>query len=216
MIDPFAGLAAATAAGWALHAWHLRRRLTLAEHDLVTGLPHRAAWTTPAQRLLRRWPDAAVLLVDLDHFKQLNDTYGHDAGDQALAQVADRLRALLGVGEGTAVLVRHGGDEYAAVATGLRDGVAGDAQLAYLHDALVEPVLVDGHAVSIEASIGVVRGRDLPAGRGLRDALRVADQAMYRVKQDHHAAASTATAAAVPAQRHGDHDRIAHRQEAWA
>ncbi|MFF7380686.1 diguanylate cyclase domain-containing protein [Streptomyces massasporeus] len=72
--------------GWAVHGGILTRRLACARRDPLTGLPTRAGWTARAEHLIRRHPNAAVLLVDLDQFKTLNDTHGHASGDAALVR----------------------------------------------------------------------------------------------------------------------------------
>ncbi|MEU1559768.1 GGDEF domain-containing protein, partial [Streptomyces mirabilis] len=83
-------LPAAASLGWAVHARWLHRRLTTARHDPLTGLWTRDAFTRRARRLLRD-PRAVVVLADVDHFKQINDTHGHAAGDALLATIAARL-----------------------------------------------------------------------------------------------------------------------------
>ncbi|MFE1016600.1 GGDEF domain-containing protein [Streptomyces sp. NPDC058794] len=98
--------------GWALHGSVLTRRLASARRDPLTGLHTRAGWTARAEHCIRRHPRAAVLLVDLDHFKTLNDTHGHAAGDAALIATAHRLSNWCGR-HGTAG--RLGGDEFVAV-----------------------------------------------------------------------------------------------------
>ncbi|WP_010280585.1 GGDEF domain-containing protein [Streptomyces sp. SA3_actF] len=77
--------------GWATHSGFLARRLATARRDPLTDLPTRAAFTARASRLLAKSPNAVVLLVDLDDFKAVNDTYGHDAGDAVLTATAQRL-----------------------------------------------------------------------------------------------------------------------------
>ena len=90
--------------GWAVHGSVLTHRLASARRDPLTGLHTRAGWTARAEHCIRRHPAAAVLLVDLDHFKTLNDTHGHAAGDAALIATADRLRTWCGR-NGTAVVL---------------------------------------------------------------------------------------------------------------
>ncbi len=118
--------------GWAVHGGILTRRLATARRDPLTGLHTRAGWTARAEHLIRRHPTAAVLLVDLDHFKTLNDTHGHAAGDAALAATADRLRSWCGH---NGIAGRLGGDEFVAV---VRDLAATD--LGALTAALHEPL----------------------------------------------------------------------------
>ncbi|MFE1857729.1 GGDEF domain-containing protein [Streptomyces anandii] len=159
--------------GWAVHGGILTRRLATARRDPLTGLHIRAGWTARAEHCIRRHPTAAVLLVDLDHFKTLNDTHGHAAGDAALVTTADRLRAWCGR-NGTAG--RLGGDEFVAV---VRDLAAVD--LDALTTALHQPLHYDGVSLPLAASVGVCVVAELPV-RTLPDALAAADAAMYAAK----------------------------------
>ncbi|WP_086740367.1 GGDEF domain-containing protein [Streptomyces glaucescens] len=159
--------------GWAVHGGILTRRLAAARRDPLTGLHTRAGWTARAEHLIRRHPRAAVLLVDLDHFKSLNDTYGHAAGDAALAETADRLRAWCGH---NGIAGRLGGDEFVAV---VRDLAAAD--LDALTAALHRPLPYNGAALPLAASVGVCPVAELPVP-ALTDALAAADAAMYAAK----------------------------------
>ncbi|MFF2997309.1 GGDEF domain-containing protein [Streptomyces sp. NPDC057950] len=161
--------------GWAVHARWLHRRLTTARHDPLTGLWTRDAFTRRARRLLRD-PRAVVVLADVDHFKQINDTHGHAAGDVLLATVAARLAH--GTGPG-GVVGRLGGDEFAAVLLD-RDGTAAD-RLHTLARVLARPVdtTPDVHTT---VSLGWVRAADHP-GEDLSTLLRRADEAMYAAKR---------------------------------
>ncbi|MEU1041327.1 GGDEF domain-containing protein [Streptomyces sp. NPDC005907] len=159
--------------GWAVHGGILARRLACARRDPLTGLHTRAGWTDRAEHVIRRHPNAAVLLVDLNHFKNLNDTHGHPAGDAALVAIADRLRAWCGH-NGTAG--RLGGDEFVAV---IRDLAAVD--LDALTAALHRPLTYGGASLPLAASVGVCPVADL-AVPVLTDALSAADAAMYAAK----------------------------------
>ncbi|MCX5526817.1 GGDEF domain-containing protein [Streptomyces bobili] len=159
--------------GWAVHGGILTRRLACARRDPLTGLHTRAGWTARAEHLIRRHPNAAVLLVDLDHFKTLNDTHGHAAGDAALVATADRLRAWCGH-NGTAG--RLGGDEFVAV---IRDLAAAD--LDALTAALHQPLPYAGTLLPLAASVGVCPVAELAVPL-LTDALAAADTAMYATK----------------------------------
>ncbi|WP_371671479.1 GGDEF domain-containing protein [Streptomyces sp. NBC_00289] len=172
-MDPQTAASIVPLLGWAVHGGILARRLATARRDPLTGLHTRAGWTARAERLIRRHPTAAVLLVDLDHFKTLNDTHGHAAGDAALVATADRLRTWCGH-NGTAG--RLGGDEFVAV---LRDLAAAD--LEALTDSLHRPLSYDGLALPLAASVGACLLADLPAPC-LADALAAADAAMYAAK----------------------------------
>ncbi|MER6035484.1 GGDEF domain-containing protein [Streptomyces sp. NPDC001835] len=159
--------------GWAVHGGILTRRLATARRDPLTGLHTRAGWTARAEHLIRRHPTAAVLLVDLDHFKTLNDTHGHAAGDAALAATADRLRSWCGC---HGIAGRLGGDEFVAV---VRDLAAAD--LDALTAALHRPLPYAGTSLPLAASVGACPVAELPAP-SLTDALAAADAAMYAAK----------------------------------
>jgi diguanylate cyclase (GGDEF)-like protein len=157
-----------------------------ASHDHLTGLPNRRSFHRAGAELVReagRRPLVAIL-VDLDDFKQVNDTYGHRAGDEVLAAVARRLAALAGGG----LVARLGGDEFVALLDdpaphGGRIPAYGD-RLAETADRIAEvlsaPVPVTGGCnVTVRASVGFAT---VPAGADLDDVLDRADAAMYRAK----------------------------------
>jgi GGDEF domain-containing protein len=99
--------------GWTVHAVALHRRLAATRKDPLTGLMRRDAYTARARRLLaRHGDDTAVVIVDQDHFKAVNDDFGHPAGDAVLAATAARLNAWAGP---RAAVGRLGGDEFAVV-----------------------------------------------------------------------------------------------------
>ncbi|WP_329529174.1 putative bifunctional diguanylate cyclase/phosphodiesterase [Streptomyces sp. NBC_01462] len=157
-----------------------------AEHDPLTDLPNRALFTRRVQQALsgRRSTDrgTAVLFIDLDGFKAVNDTIGHQAGDELLVQAARRLQDSVRHGDTAA---RLGGDEFAAliVGDGNRDRAAREQQIMELADRLriklSQPYAIDGNDVRVAASIGV--GFAEP-GLGAGELLRNADLAMYRAK----------------------------------
>jgi diguanylate cyclase (GGDEF)-like protein/PAS domain S-box-containing protein len=152
----------------------------LAHHDPLTGLPNRALFTqrlNAAAARARSAGDAiAVLFVDLDGFKNLNDGLGHDIGDRVLAEAGARLRARLRPSD---TLARFGGDEFIA----LLDGVAGPTAAAAVADdllvALGAPLVVQGCATRISASVGIAV---LDGGGNPADLLRQADVALYEAK----------------------------------
>ncbi|WP_432488356.1 diguanylate cyclase domain-containing protein [Kineococcus sp. SYSU DK018] len=159
---------------------HLRQLEHRAFHDQLTGLPNRAA-------LLGALGDAldpvtgdgrvALLLIDLDGFKRVNDTLGHHGGDVLLQQVAVRLRELLPAG---ATGARLGGDELAVALAGPAADLAADLARA-VHVRLGEPYGIEGRTVRTGASIGIAHApRDATDTTGL---LRAADEAMYRAKR---------------------------------
>jgi diguanylate cyclase (GGDEF)-like protein len=170
---PIAAASLAPLLGWAVHGSILSHRLASARRDPLTGLHTRAGWTARAEHLIRRHPTAAVVLVDLDHFKTLNDTHGHAAGDAALIATADRLRVWCGR---HGIAGRLGGDEFVAVVRDL-DHADPDALTAALH----QPLTHDGTPLPLAASVGVCRVAELPTPL-LTDALAAADAALYAVK----------------------------------
>ncbi|MGW1549432.1 GGDEF domain-containing protein [Streptomyces sp. NPDC002346] len=113
--------------GWASHTALLTHRLATARRDPLTGLRTRAGWTALAERVIRRHRDAVVLLLDLDDFKNLNDSHGHVAGDFALAVTAERLAAWCGR---HGIAGRLGGDEFVAIARQARTSKASTAPCA--------------------------------------------------------------------------------------
>ncbi|MFZ3567998.1 putative bifunctional diguanylate cyclase/phosphodiesterase [Streptomyces sp. BH097] len=158
-----------------------------AEHDPLTDLPNRSLFTKRVGQALagRRAGDlgTAVLFIDLDGFKQVNDTIGHQAGDELLVQAARRLAESVRASDTAA---RFGGDEFAAliVGDGGRDHTAREQQIYELADrlriTLSQPYTIEGHdGVRVAASIGVAFAEpDITAGELLRNA----DLAMYRAK----------------------------------
>ncbi|EFL01366.1 diguanylate cyclase [Streptomyces sp. SPB78] len=172
-------IAVLLAAGWAAHAVVLRRGLSRARRDPLTGLWTRDAFTRKARRLLRD-KRAVVVLADVDHFKQINDRYGHAAGDALLASVARRLAHATGP---AGVCGRLGGDEFAAVLLD-KDGTAADL-LALLHGVLARPAEGQPSEVATTVSLGWVRASDHP-GNDLSALLARADEAMYEAKRATH------------------------------
>ncbi len=156
----------------------------LAHTDELTGLANRRALLEEcARRLETPGRRVCVLLVDIDRFKEVNDSLGHSAGDGLLVTFAERARAVLPEG---ALLARLGGDEFAVLADG--NAAAGEALAGDVHTTLARPVALRGVAVHIAASIGVaddgaLDGRDAAAGRTADALLRLADLAMYRAKR---------------------------------
>ena len=167
--------------------WELQRQAfeqtltTQATHDVLTGLPNRdglrlvfdqaLARTERQERLL------AVGFLDLDAFKPINDTYGHDAGDDLLKEMARRLQDAM---RRTDTVARMGGDEFVLLLEGLRGMDELDQVLARLQAAIVQPFNVKGKMVSIQASLGLTL---YPFDEGDADfLLRHADQAMYAAK----------------------------------
>ncbi len=161
----------------------LERELShLAFHDSLTELPNRALFVDRVEHALARRPRAdrgvAVLLIDLDDFKTVNDSLGHSAGDELLVSVAERLRHCLRPADTAA---RLGGDEFAV----LLDDVAGpDVALLTaerVRAAFAAPLTLDDREVSVNASVGIALG--MPGRHEAHELLRNADLAMYAAKQ---------------------------------
>ena len=152
-----------------------------ATHDSLTGLPNRAHVVTRVTEALEaRGHDvlAAVLFIDLDNLKTVNDSLGHDAGDDVLRNVAQRLcRAV----RSDDVVARHGGDEFVALLIGQIARPDLDALADRLHATLSEPVVIDNVTLRIGASIGIVVVENNDP-RGAAEILRDADTAMYEAK----------------------------------
>ncbi|MFI9080945.1 GGDEF domain-containing protein [Streptomyces sioyaensis] len=185
--------AALPLAGWTAHGviWH--RRLAVAQRDPLTGAQRRDGFERRAQHLINRYGNAAlVLLVDLDHFKALNDTHGHAAGDRALTATSERLAYWAGT---RGVVGRLGGDEF-AVATRIGPSRR-ELRLAQLACVLTEPVDVDGRLVDVAASVGAA-SPDVLGTRELSALLRGADAAMYAGKHSGRAVLAGPQHTAVP------------------
>lgn len=170
-------------------------------YDGLTNLPNRALFLDRLQRAIvisRRHADFkfAVLFIDIDEFKVINDSLGHSAGDDLLIQIAQRLTACLRsvdtisrpqlpngaqqpVPEST--LARPGGDEFVVLAEELRDASDGIRMSERIQERMAVPLTLDGHEIVINASIGIAFSGNTSAGAS--DVLRDAEIAMYRAKR---------------------------------
>ncbi len=152
-----------------------------ATHDALTGLTNRAFLLDHLDRLIRASKSSgepfALLLVDLDRFKDINDTLGHAYGDTVLRQVGARFGAAV---RETDVLARLGGDEFAIVLPGVT-AIGGMQSAARLQAALNDPFVLDGRHVDVGASIGVAAFAE--HGEDPAELLRLADVAMYSAKR---------------------------------
>jgi diguanylate cyclase (GGDEF)-like protein/PAS domain S-box-containing protein len=154
----------------------------LAHHDALTGLANRTALAQKieeaAARQRERGESFAVLLLDLDRFKQVNDTLGHPAGDTLLTEVATRLKSLL---RETDVLARLGGDEFAIIQAGEADQRDAAKTLAQrIIELLARPFEIDWGDINIGASIGIALAPEHETGAD--ELLKMADLALYRAK----------------------------------
>ena len=179
--------------------WQFRKRLvgTLAQaraaekkmrhdayHDALTGLPNRALFMERVVRTMERARKDedylfAVLFLDLDRFKNVNDSLGHSVGDQLLIEIAQRLDSCV---HPTDTVARLGGDEFTVLLEDLEDIKNANVVAERLQEEIEAPIKVDQHELYITASVGIVANayhRDRP-----EDLLRDSDTAMYRAKEN--------------------------------
>ncbi|MEQ8517368.1 MAG: diguanylate cyclase [Chromatocurvus sp.] len=158
-----------------LRATHLA---LAASTDPLTGVANRTGLAHAAERLLQSPGDHALLLIDLNNFKAINDQNGHEAGDLTLVETARRLEKHL---RSSDFIARTGGDEFVILLAGRPEQAQLDTTLARLHEALAEPIVYNDSILSITASIGVAH---YPGnGDNLQALQRAADHAMYRAKK---------------------------------
>ena len=153
----------------------------LAKFDSLTSLPNRAMMRQTLEEALRnaahRQKGCALFLIDLDRFKNVNDTLGHPIGDALLRQVAERLKSVMG---NHGQVGRLGGDEFQAVFPGTVDIGLLESLARTLIEQVSRPYMIEGHKVTIGASVGITIG---DPGRACADALvRNADLALYAAK----------------------------------
>jgi diguanylate cyclase (GGDEF)-like protein len=160
----------------------VRRELVrLSLHDSLTGLPNRmllADWlAADIQASQRRNSQAAVLFVDLDKFKHVNDTHGHEVGDRLMRAVADRLRTMLRPEDR---VIRFGGDEFVVLCPDVNSATAAEKVAQRVIEIIEQPFTIGNDTMRISASVGVA----LAEHRGVKpeDVLRDADVAMYQAK----------------------------------
>ena len=153
-----------------------------ASHDPLTGLANRAYMQDVLQQACEP-PDApgriAVLAIDLDEFKQINDRYGHAAGDDVLVHVAGVLR---GATAGRGLVARQGGDEFAVVITGDDAARIAFEVAAGIHKGLLNPVRTHRRQLPVRASVGIAVAEPSILGTGAMGMLAAADAALYRAK----------------------------------
>jgi diguanylate cyclase (GGDEF)-like protein len=156
--------------------------LFLSQHDYLTGLMNRRAFEQTLKSAIvkanRSKRSIALLFIDLDRFKTINDTLGHDAGDEILRQVAKRLGGNIRESD---FIGRIGGDEFVVCLDLLTDIHSAEKKARQIIEDLEKPIAFSGHELKIEASIGIsyfpLQTRDVTA------LVRIADEAMYRAKK---------------------------------
>ncbi|GAB3464148.1 hypothetical protein GCM10027519_29350 [Kineococcus endophyticus] len=172
------------------------RAVEAASSDSLTSLPNRATLLRQLEVALRVTDSdglgTAVLFVDLNGFKQVNDSLGHAAGDEVLSRVARRLRRCL---RGDDVAARLGGDEFALLVRDVDPGRAAQRIATRVQTDVAMPLETHGTTVRVGASIGIAIAED---GVGAAELLRRADSAMYMAKAESHAAGPAVAAGTVP------------------
>ncbi len=153
-------------------------------HDALTDLPNRTLFGDRAEQALltakRDGSGFVVMLIDLDRFKEVNDTLGHPSGDLLLREIGGRLRRALRESD---TVARLGGDEFGVVAPGLSDGTTARAFAEKLREELAQPVVVGGLTIEVEASVGIAIYPD--HGEDVETLTRHADVSMYVSKTTH-------------------------------
>ena len=150
-----------------------------AYHDGLTQLASRALFRERLEQALdgcRRTDDVAILFLDLDGFKEVNDSLGHAAGDQLLVQVADRLRDSVRTGD---TVARFGGDEFAVLVESIVARADAETVACRIVEAVGAPVFIDGRELHVGASIGIASAAD---AADMEQLMRNADLAMYKAK----------------------------------
>ena len=153
----------------------------MAAEDALTGLPNRIAFAAHAELALRTARDVngrqpTVLMVDLDGFKDVNDSLGHHIGDLLLVEVAERFRSCV---RGQDVVCRFGGDEFAFLLTDA-DPQVGEDTAVRIARALNHPFVIEHQSLEVQASVGIATAS---AGQKVNDVIRDADVAMYVAKE---------------------------------
>jgi len=151
-----------------------------ATHDPLTGLPNRTAFMRQMGSLLAKEQGqrVALLMLDLSRFKEVNDTLGHDVGDEVLREVARRFTSQL---QGSALISRIGGDEFTVVLADVERREVIESLCARLLDSLRSPITARGVAIEVGVSVGIAFSPD--HSRDAKELLRLADVAMYVAKR---------------------------------
>lgn len=155
------------------------RLFRLAHLDTLTELPNRAMLRGRIEAVLADERAVAMLMIDLDGFKEVNDAHGHASGDAVLQLTAERLRKCISTGS---IAARLGGDEFAIMMLDIGDPLVAAAMAETVVQALSQPYRLDGHVLTLSASIGIALS---PAhGDNEDELLACADAALYRAKAD--------------------------------
>lgn len=156
-----------------------KRMFDLAFVDRLSGLPNRAVLMTRITELKAIQEPFAVMMLDLDAFKDVNDTLGHHIGDAVLREIANRLSKCISAID---TLARLGGDEFAVLIPSNEDGTVIRKNAEHMLTAVAAPIYVDGHEIHVKGSIGVAFFPEHSSKAG--DTLSAADLALYRAKGD--------------------------------
>jgi diguanylate cyclase (GGDEF)-like protein len=151
-----------------------------AHHDALTGLPNRILFATQLEQALKRLRSGeqlAVLYIDIDHLKRVNDTLGHPIGDELLKEIAGRLLNCI---KDTDTAARLSGDEFAVIQSSIDPRSEAAALAVQIQEAIRTPVTIQGHDIVVDASVGIAIAAD--HGAKLDDLLKAADIALYEAK----------------------------------
>lgn len=155
----------------------------MAEHDFLTGLPNRSLLTDRLMQSIalaqRHGKKVALMFMDLDHFKHINDTLGHAVGDELLQSVAKRLQACV---RGSDTVCRQGGDEFVVLLTEVEQAQDAALTAEKLIESMAEPHLIDGHQLLATLSVGICIYPD--DGKDAEAVVKNADTAMYHAKKN--------------------------------
>ncbi|WP_293267091.1 EAL domain-containing protein [Neptunomonas sp.] len=158
------------------------RIYNLAHNDMLTQLPNRVAFhnqmIAELERAKRTHTQLAVMFIDLDHFKLINDTLGHPVGDELLQQAASRLKSAIRSND---TISRFGGDEFTILIPSIKSEAEASMVALKIQQCLIPPIQLEHHEITISASIGI--GIYPQNGQDVATLLKNADSAMYRAKE---------------------------------
>jgi diguanylate cyclase (GGDEF)-like protein/PAS domain S-box-containing protein len=163
-----------------------------ADQDALTGLLNRRGMNRHFGREFSLHPGLAIMQIDLDHFKKVNDAYGHQRGDQVLRHVAEILRGNTRRGD---PIARHGGDEFAIALVAIANPYKAEEIARAIIDEINRPIDIGGNCVHIGASIGIALASP---GESLETVMRRADAAMYTAKKAGRGQVSLASVSVLP------------------